>query len=137
LHSADPREAGFTLLEILVAFTVAALMLAGIYEVFSRGVRATVVGRRATEALMLAQSSLDATTGVPVAPGQTTETIGDFERSIDVRPRPDLLPPNTQVAVTPYEIVVRVAWRDGVRPRDVSLSTISLGPSLTAQNGLN
>jgi general secretion pathway protein I len=130
--NAERRQAGFTLIEILVAFTVAALLLAGIYEVFSRGVRATAVSRKSTEALMLAQSSLDATTGVPVAPGQTHEVIGDFERFIDVRPRSDLLPPNGQISVMPYEVVVRVAWRDGVRPRDVSLSTIWLGPPLKA-----
>lgn len=132
LRAAEPRDGGFTLLEILVAFTVAALMLAGIYDVFSRGVRATAVSRHSTEALMLAQSSLDATTGVPVAPGLTTEAIGAYERTIDVRPRPDLLPRNAQISVIPYEIVVRVAWRDGVRQRDVSLSTIWLGPPLSA-----
>src|SRR5258708_23263400 len=132
---AEPRDGGFTLLEILVAFTVAALMLAGIYDVFSRGLRASTVSRRSTEALMLAQSSLDATTGVPVAPGLTTEAIGDYERTIDVRPRPDLLPRNAQISVIPYEVVVRVAWRDGVRPRDVSLSTIWLGPPLSQLSG--
>jgi len=39
-----------------------------------------------------------------------------------------LLPASAQISVMPYEIVVRVAWREGVQARDVSLSTLWLGP---------
>ena len=132
--SADPgrREHGFTLIELLVAFTVASLMLAVIYEIFSNGVRAAAVGRHTAEALLVAQSALDTVTGVAVAPGETTDTVGAFERTTDVRMRPDLLPRSAQISVMPYEIVVRVAWRDGVQARDVSLSTLWLGPPIAS-----
>ncbi len=132
LPSTESPSSGFTLIELLVAFTVAALMLGALYTVMSRGARATTVAQHEAEALLLAESSLDATTGVPVAPGVTTETIGGYERTIDVRPRLDLLPGSGQISVIPYEVAVRVAWRDGVRQRDVSLSTIWLGPPLSA-----
>ncbi|HTY65030.1 MAG TPA: prepilin-type N-terminal cleavage/methylation domain-containing protein [Alphaproteobacteria bacterium] len=126
------RERGFTLIELLVAFTVASLLLAVIYEIFSTGVRATAVGRHTADALLVAQSSLDTITGVAVAPGKTTDMVGPFERTTDVRMRPDLLPRSAQISVMPYEIVVRVAWRDGVQARDVSLSTLWLGPPLAS-----
>ena len=126
------RERGFTLIEILVAFTIAALLLGVIYEIFSGGLRAAEVGRRTTEALLIAESSLETITGVAVAPGQTTDEVGSYERMTDVRERPDLLPPTAQISVMPYEIVVRVAWRDGVRPRSVQLSTLWLGPPLSS-----
>ena len=126
------REGGFTLIELLVAFTVASLLLAVIYEVFSGGVRAAAVGDRTAEALLVAQSSLDTITGVVVAPGQTTDVVGPFERTTDVRERPDLLPKSGDISVMPYEILVRIAWRDGVRPRSVSLSTLWLGPPLSS-----
>lgn len=126
------RDHGFTLIEILVAFTIAALLLGVIYEIFSGGLRAATVSRRTTEALLIAESSLETITGVAVAPGQTIDAVGAYERTTDVRERPDLLPPTTQISVMPYEIVVRVAWRDGVRPRSVELSTLRLGPPLAA-----
>src|SRR5215469_7297282 len=128
-------ERGFTLIELLVAFTVASLLLAVIYEIFSGGVRAAAVSRHTSEALLIAQSSLDTITGVAVAPGETTDAVGAYERTTDVRMRPDLLPPSAQIAVMPYEIVVRVAWRDGVQARDVSLSTLWLGPPLASLRG--
>ncbi len=126
------RESGFTLIELLVAFTVASLLLAVIYEIFSGGVRAAAVSRRTAEALLVAQSSLDTITGVDVAPGETTDAVGPFERTTEVRERPDLLPKSAQISVMPYEILVRVAWRDGVRPRSVSLSTLWLGPPIAS-----
>ena|SRR5215469_3690653 len=134
LRSADlfRRERGFTLIELLVAFTVASLLLAVIYEIFSNGVRAAAVGRHSAEAMLVAQSSLDTITGVAVAPGETTDMVGAFERTTDVRMRPDLLPKSAQISVMPYEIIVRVAWRDGVQARNVSLSTLWLGPPLAS-----
>ena len=129
------RERGFTLIELLVAFTVASLLLAVIYEIFSGGVRAAAIGRHTSEALLVAQSALDTVTGVAVAPGETTDKAGAYERTTDVRMRPDLLPATAQIAVMPYEIVVRVAWREGVQTRDVSLSTLWLGPPLASLKG--
>lgn len=129
---ADRHERGFTLIEILVAFTIASLLLAVIYEIFSGGVRAAAVSRRTTNALLIAESSLETITGVAVAPGETIDSVGAYERTTDVRVRPDLLPPTAQISVMPYEIVVRVAWRDGVRPRSVQLSTLWLGPPLAS-----
>lgn len=134
---APERERGFTLIEILVAFTVAALLLAAIYEIFSGGLRAANFSRHTSEALLIAQSSLDTITGVAVQPGETTDSVDGYERTTDVRMRPDLLPANAQISVMPYEILVRISWRDGVRPRSVSLSTLWLGPpiaSLKAQD---
>jgi len=52
---------GFTLIEVLVAFAVAALMLAAMYQVFSNGLRAGTIAQRTSSALLIAQSALDAT----------------------------------------------------------------------------
>ncbi len=124
----EAGEAGFTLIEILVAFTVAALLLGGLYEVFAGGVRVANATRRTSEALLLAQSALEAMAGAPASAGQTNEQIGQFQRVTDITPRPDLLPPTAQADVVPYEVVVRVVWREGVRPRGVTLSTMWLAP---------
>ena len=137
-RSTDPRrERGFTLIELLVAFTVASLLLAVIYEIFSGGVRAAAISRHTGGGLLIAQSALDTITGVAVAPGETTDAVGTYERTTDVRVRPDLLPPSAQISVMPYEIVVRVAWREGVQAREISLSTLWLGPPLSSLKGQN
>lgn len=125
---ADRPMAGFTLIEILVAFTVAALVLAAIYQMLSTGLNAKSTSQRFSEAVLLAQSSLDALTGASVAPGETSDRIGVYLRQTTIRPRPDLLPATAQLAVLPYEIAVEIDWREGIRQRAVSLSTLWLGP---------
>lgn len=126
---ADRAAAGFTLIEVLVAFTVAALVLAAIYEMLSTGLNAGTTSQRFSEAVLLAQSSLDALTGASVSPGETSDRIGTYVRQTTIRPRPDLLPAAAQLDVVPYEIEVEIDWREGVRRRAVSLSTIWLGPA--------
>ena len=62
-------ESGFTLLEVLVAFVIAALALGVLFEGAVDGIRSTRVADRTQEALSRAQSHL-ATVGhgVPLAP---------------------------------------------------------------------
>ncbi|HEX9490851.1 MAG TPA: prepilin-type N-terminal cleavage/methylation domain-containing protein [Stellaceae bacterium] len=126
---ADNRSsAGFTLIEILVAFTVATLLLGALYQVFSTGLRSSASAEHYADAVLLAESGLDALVGTAVAVGETTDRFGIYERRTNIRARPDLGPSADQVAVAPYEIEVRVAWREGVRERAVLLSTVRPGP---------
>lgn len=130
---ADRATAGFTLIEILVAFTVAALLLAALYQIFSTGLRSSASAENYANAVLLAESGLDALAGSAIAVGQTTDRISGYERTTIIRPRPELEPANTQVALKLYEVEVRVAWRDGVRERSVSLSTLRAGPREVSQ----
>jgi general secretion pathway protein I len=124
---------GFTLIEILVAFTVAVLMLGAIYRVLSTGARSAAMAERQSEAVLLAQSAIEGLAGVPVAEAMTDERIGEFRRVTRVVARPDLTPPaqgmlpGRGAPLTVFNIEVRVSWREGVRERDVALSGLSLG----------
>ncbi len=129
---ADSSAAGFTLVEILVAFTVAALLLAALYQVFSTGLRSSASAENYANAVMLAESGLDAMMGTSLAVGQTTDRINGYERTTIIRPRPELETASTQAPLKLYEIEVRVAWHDGVRERSVSLSTLRTGPRQAA-----
>ena len=122
------RSAGFTLIEVLVAFAVATLLLGALYEVFSTGLRSSASAEHYANAVLLAESGLDALAGTPVALGETNDRFGIYVRQTNIRARPDLGPPDGQTAVIPYEIQVRVAWREGVRERAVQLSTLRTGP---------
>lgn len=133
MHAPQPRSgkqasAGFTLIEILVAFTVATLLLGALYQVFSTGLRSSGSAEHYADAVLLAESGLDALVGTAVAVGETTDRFGIYERRTNIRARPDLAPSDAQMAVAPYEIEVRVAWREGVRERAVQLSTVRPGP---------
>ncbi len=125
----DRSATGFTLVEVLVAFAVALLVLGGLYEVYARGLRSGTNAEKYSNAILLAESGLDALATGPLAPLDTTDRIGAYERRISIRLRPDLASAAAQLAVVPYEIEIQVAWRDGVREQAVSLSTIRLGPS--------
>ena len=120
--------AGFTLIEILVAFVIAALLLGVLYQLFSTGARAGHGAIGYSEAVLLAESDLDALAAAPIGPGDTDDRIGRYERATRVRVKATLAPAAAAFNLVPYEIEVRVAWRDGGRTRDVSLSTLRLVP---------
>lgn len=124
----DKSASGFTLIEVLVAFAVATLMLAALYQVFSVGLRASSTAENYANAVLLAQSGLETLAGAPVAVGDKRDRIGPYERRISIRARPDLVRTGAQPFVAPFEVEVRVAWREGVREREIALSTVRLGP---------
>jgi len=50
---------GFSLIEILVAFTIAATALAIIFQIYSKGLHSAISGKEYTLAVMIAESRLD------------------------------------------------------------------------------
>src|SRR5260370_22430505 len=91
---ADNRSsAGFTLIEILVAFTVATLLLGALYQVFSTGLRSSASAEHYADAVLLAESGLDALVGTAVALGATTDPLGIYQRRTNSPPPPHFGPP--------------------------------------------
>ena len=125
---ADSAASGFTLIEVLVAFAIATLLLGALYEVFSTGLRSSASAEHYADAVLLAESGVDALAGTAVALGETNDRFGIYVRQTNIRARPDLAPADEATAIVPYEIQVRVAWREGVRERAVQLSTLRTGP---------
>jgi general secretion pathway protein I len=125
----DP-EAGFTLIEIVVAFAAAALLLGALYQIFSVGLRSGATAEHYGRAVLLAETALEVTgTVVELAGHDEREQIdGRYERHIRVLPRPDLSPPERDAAgLMLYEIEVSVTWREGPRSRSVTLSSLRAG----------
>jgi general secretion pathway protein I len=119
---------GFTLIEILVAFAVATLLLGALYQIFSTGLRSSVAAENLSGAVLLAQSAIDATAGTIIAEGDTDDDIDFYHRRISIRLRPDLSGDPSKVPLAQYQIEVTVTWRDGRRARHVSLVTLRPGP---------
>lgn len=124
------REVGFTLLEVLVAFIIAALALAALTQGASTGLRSVRVSGHVQEAVSRARSRLAAIGhGVPLQPGeQEGDDGGGFrwrsritpaataERGEPNEPRPVL-----------YELAMTIEWRMDGGVRQVALSTQRLG----------
>ena len=77
------RSGGFTLLEILVAFTILAIVLTALIQAFSQGLRTSVVAEEHATAVLLARSKL-AEVGSSI-PLEESEQSGDFEDGLGWR----------------------------------------------------
>lgn len=124
------QDRGFTLLEVLVAFIIAALALAALTQGAASGLRSVRVSGHVQEAVSRARSRLAAIGhGVPLQPGdQEGDDGGGFrwrlrvapaattERSERNEPRPVL-----------YDVAMTIEWRMDGGVRQVALSTQRLG----------
>ena len=137
-RSASRYAKGFSLLEILVAFTLLALAMGVLMQIFSRGVNGAALADRYAKATMYAESKL-ATVGIEdqlkemAASGKFDD---DFTWGLVVRPYQDPLPKEQSAVdfekLMPtqlYEIELKVNFTaDDRRERVVKLSTLRLGP---------
>ena len=134
------RSGGFTLLQVLVAFTVLAISLGVLFEIFSTGMRASRSAEEYTRATLLAESKL-AAIGITDAleEGETTGDFGDGYYNWRVAVRPYRLDGSEGEGPPPpieaYEVVVTVAWGEGSSERSVSLTTLRLKSGATAGPG--
>ncbi len=140
------RAGGFTLLEVLVAFIIAALALAVMFDGVLTGMRTAAIATHTQRALALARSRL-AAVQVAVASGaaatmaeQDGDEGGGFRYSVRVRtaarvlmPRdPDVAPGEASAPprATLYAISVTVAWKGDGGNRQVRLdgARLTLAP---------
>jgi general secretion pathway protein I len=124
------EERGFSLIEVLVAFTIAALLLV----VILRGLTLDLAGAARTDAYtaatLLAESTLDALGVVtPLAPGTAETRDGRFRiaASVERYHDPAGVGGDGQYVVL-YRVAAAVFWRESGRERSVSLWTLRLGP---------
>lgn len=82
-----PANSGFSLLEVLVAFTLLAIAMAVLMQIFSRGVNGADIADRYAKAAMMAESKL-ATVGLAevLAEGETSGQFDeDYQWQLSVR----------------------------------------------------
>lgn len=122
------RNAGFTLLEVLVAFVIAAISIGVVMRIFSGGLNNLRVADEYSRAVFIAQSKL-AAVGVE-APLQLGEQAGEAGRQFHWRV--DVRPYDTGRAAQPggavlYEVRVDVSWSEGEKARRIELVTLRVG----------
>lgn len=131
------RQRGFSLLEILVAFSILALSLGVLMQIFSGATRNADLARDQSRAVTLAQSMLASTHAEAVlAIAENHGTTDDgFRWQIEVAPFEDA-PAADQAAglrqPTPldlWRISTRVAWGGSGSPeRSIQLATLRTRP---------
>ena len=132
------RERGFTLIEIVVAFVMLALVLVTSFEIFTGGMRRAVDLEDYSRALLLAQSKLT-TAGMEQQFKETGDSQGEtedgrFRWAMSVRKTDEGAPAEGQPNNNPYALFrvdVRVVWQgaDG-KNRSLALATMGLGSRL-------
>ncbi len=131
-----PRERGFTLLEVLVAFAIAAPALV---LLFGQGIGSVGAARTSAlyqEAISRAKSRLETLSGRTLRAGeQSGDEAGGFHWRTRVvplasvaAPRP---PPGTSYAAgtTLFAVTVEVSWPGDSSARSITLDTRRLGPA--------
>lgn len=133
------RSDGFTLLEIVVAFTLMALIVAVLLRVFSGGLQGIGLAEQYSRATSIAESML-ARVGadIELKPGTTNGSVDErFNWTVSVQPHvleeagaaetPGATP-SSALPVALMEVVVNVAWSEDGRDRQVKLTTLRTGP---------
>ncbi len=123
-----PRSSdGFSLLEVLVAFSILALSLGVLMQLFSGGMRNTLVGASYSRAVDLAESTLAlAGTEIPLQPGSHSGEEKGLRWDLDIQVHiPEELqePP---AGIEAFRVSARVEWNVGGKARFFSLDTLRL-----------
>jgi general secretion pathway protein I len=128
------RQAGFTLIEVVVAFVMLALVLSVSFEVFTAGMRRAGDLEDYSRALTVAESKLGAAgTEEQIKEGETQgdSEDGRYHWTMAVRRNDEGSPEQGQTNNNPYQlfhIEVRVDWRDAdTHDRTIALSTLVIG----------
>lgn len=125
-RKARSGQRGFTLMEVLVAFTIFAFSFGAILQVFSSGAHNARVSRAYAAALGHAQSQLERL-GIeePLEAGQTTGVLDDgMAWRLEVTPYAQ--EPTEDSLLRAFVVRASVTWRDGGREREVTLSSLRL-----------
>ena len=128
----DSGEHGFTLLEVLVAFVIAALALGALSQGAAGGLQSARVSGHYQEALSRARSRL-AALAAPVPGEQDGDDGGGFAYQVRVTPlatagraREGIDPQRPGRAVL-LGVLVRISWRMDGGERTVALTTERVG----------
>jgi general secretion pathway protein I len=122
------RDAGFTLVETLVALAVLALSLGVLFEVASDALHRTSRAEKLSQAGLALQTLL-ARVGadIPLEPGEPSGQLGNGLRwRMRIEPYGDAADQQAW-PVSAYKVSVEVRWPEGLQERSVSATTLRLG----------
>lgn len=124
------RQAGFSLLEVLVAFAILSISLGVLLQVFATGLRNAGTADDYTQAALYAESILAAIgRETPLSEGNHSGPINDrFSWRGTVSAYTDGMPDPEKTRVRAYRVAVEVFWDGFSQTRSVVLETLRLAP---------
>ena len=119
------RQRGFSLLEVLVAFSIMMLSLGVLYQAAGGSVRNLALAERQTHAILLAQSLLDRHQAVPPG-GLSVDGVasGGFDWTLEAVAETAAADDPGDDSWALYRVEIEVAWQDGERRRRYALATL-------------
>ena len=121
-HSMRTCQRGFSLLELLVAFSIMALSLGMLYRAAGGSMHSMIEIERHQRAALLAQSRLSLRDSV--SEDGWTETGESAGYVWQVRSAPYSTPIKDLKAVPLHEIAITISWGQGEQARQMNLSTL-------------
>ncbi|SMF96957.1 general secretion pathway protein I [Methylomagnum ishizawai] len=120
-------QRGFSLIEILVAFSIMALTLGVLLRIFGGAGRIAATADEYSRAIVVAESMF-AGLGIetPLEPGETQGEIGEaYHWTLKVEPYP-FEGENVNIGFKPYWVTLSIEWGDENDPRAFDLTTLRL-----------
>lgn len=115
---------GFSLLELLVAFSIMAVSLAMLYQVSGGTMRTVGYVEKTQRASMLVESLLAAKDGVPEEGWNDGGEFGDLAWQVSSERYATASSEAMPQAVPLHKITVAVMWSDGPQARRIEVSTL-------------
>jgi general secretion pathway protein I len=120
------KSRGFTLLEVLVAFSILTVSLGVLFQIFSKGTSAVILGNEYSQAIIIAQSRL-ASAGIEGEyNGEENET---YRWTTTIRPYDSGDDLETNFGISRREIEIVVDWYSQGKKHSVKLNTLKLIPA--------
>lgn len=123
MNTAARSARGFSLLEILVAFAIAAMALGMLYRVMGNNARQAGGLAQHERAMLLAESLLVAHETVPPQGINESAQGAGFTWQVSSQPYPTPANSNPQAARL-HQVQVNVHWFDGASPRSFELASL-------------
>jgi general secretion pathway protein I len=122
-------SAGFTLLEVLVAFAILSVAVVAIIQGFAQGLRLLKVAGDHQRAVLLADQKAREVVNPVVAHDKGQEGAFDWERTVSIVTTPDLERTPATRKWHVYQIDVKVRWGDTRGVQVVTLRTAAERPA--------
>jgi general secretion pathway protein I len=132
------RQRGFTLIEVLVAFTILVASVGVVVVIFGNGLRVSALADDYIQAIAVAENRLaELQVTEMLTPGETGGAVSE-EMAWNVRIVPGYLRLGNAAAATKpdfFRVAVTVVWGEGdAEPRSLTLNTLLDAPRQSAQD---
>lgn len=133
IHDSLPlrgRDRGFTLLEALIAFAIAAVGLSALFQVFSIGIATRSAADRVSAAVAVAEEQLALAEqgGIPAEGSQDGQDTEGFKWCRSITPL-SVSPAVRNSPLTGYEVEVVVSWTVSGQSNSITRRSLALWKS--------